>query len=134
MNNQTCPVIEQANKNKVHKIKIDYTVSEERLKDLFITAVEGGSNYWYQIESDTHGDYLKTMFTKGLEISNGRMYDKDHPEYVSEHISVETLLHGLKIMHDRYHHHWNYFMSENEDADTADVFLQCALFGEVIYG
>jgi hypothetical protein len=41
---------------------------------------------------------------------------------------------GLKVMHDKYPDHWADFKNDNEDNITADVFVQCALFGELIYG
>jgi hypothetical protein len=41
---------------------------------------------------------------------------------------------GLEIMATKYARHFADLVSENDDADTHDVFLQCALFGEVVYG
>lgn len=116
------------------QFSVNHTISEERIKDLIITAFEGGSNYWYQIESDTHGDYLKTLFKKGLEVSNGRMYDSNHPDYVSKFLNKEMILDGLKVMSSKYSRHYLDFTNENEDATTADVFLQCCLFGDILYG
>jgi hypothetical protein len=40
---------------------------------------------------------------------------------------------GLKVMAEKYPHHWQDFVSENDDAITGDVFLQCCLFGEIVY-
>jgi len=39
-----------------------------------------------------------------------------------------------KVMHDDYPSHYGDAISENDDAGTGDVYLQCCLFGEVIYG
>ena len=30
--------------------------------------------------------------------------------------------------------HWRNFINENDDAETADVWFQLAVFGEVVYG
>jgi hypothetical protein len=41
---------------------------------------------------------------------------------------------GLDIMRRDYPEQFAKVMSGDADADTADVFLQCALFGKVVYG
>jgi hypothetical protein len=33
-----------------------------------------------------------------------------------------------------YGRHFSDMIAENDDATTADVFLQCCLFGELVYG
>jgi hypothetical protein len=45
-----------------------------------------------------------------------------------------AILEGLRIMAEKEPRHFADFMTENDDADTGDVFLQCCLYGEVIYG
>lgn len=34
----------------------------------------------------------------------------------------------------KYPRHWADVLAENDDATTGDVFLQCCLFGECIFG
>ena len=41
---------------------------------------------------------------------------------------------GLQTMAEKYPRHWGDFIRENEDAITGDVFIQCCLLGEVVYG
>jgi hypothetical protein len=43
---------------------------------------------------------------------------------------------GLKLFatDEKVKHHWANFLSENDDAETGDVFLQLCVFGEVIFG
>jgi hypothetical protein len=41
---------------------------------------------------------------------------------------------GLQVMAEKYPVHFNNFDSDNFDAETGDVFLQCSLFGEIVYG
>jgi hypothetical protein len=36
-------------------------------------------------------------------------------------------------MTEKYTHHWRDLMAENDDATTADVFLQMSLFGDILY-
>jgi hypothetical protein len=41
---------------------------------------------------------------------------------------------GMDVMQEKYPQHWADIINESDDANTADVFLQCVVFGEVIYG
>lgn len=41
---------------------------------------------------------------------------------------------GLQIMADKYPNHFNDLVGCNGDAITGDVFIQCCLFGEIVYG
>jgi len=107
-------------------------MNKQTMQDLMICAFEGGSNYWYQIESNTHGSYLNALFGKGLQISNALIGGDDEPR--SHWLNIEMMKDGAKIMQDKYPRHYKNAMNDNADADTGDVFLQCALFGEVIYG
>ncbi len=49
-------------------------------------------------------------------------------------LNRESLVKGLQVMHDKCRRHFDDMINEHGDAITADVFLQCAVFGEVIYG
>ena len=55
----------------------------------------------------------------------------DEDELVLDRKACER---GLRVMSKKYPRHWGNFLAENEDAETGDVFIQCALLGEVIYG
>jgi hypothetical protein len=52
-------------------------------------------------------------------------------------LTREKLIAGLQKMHDLKHgeggHHWHNWMKENDDTITGDVYLQCCIFGEIIY-
>jgi len=37
-------------------------------------------------------------------------------------------------MAEKYPRHFHNFLEENDDAETGDVFIQCCLFGEIVYG
>jgi hypothetical protein len=49
-------------------------------------------------------------------------------------LNREAMEKGLSIMAKKYPLNFNKFMTENDDAETGDVFLQCALYGEIIFG
>lgn len=41
---------------------------------------------------------------------------------------------GLQVMASRWPDHFADLIADNDDACTGDVFLQCCVFGDVIYG
>ena len=112
--------------------------SEEQINDLLVTALEGGSNYWYMIEDQSDPDihpadliskedsegWIKFSCTED-EVVNGQK------EWIIKH---NDLRRAEKIMYKNYPHHFGDVLKEQSDAITADVFLQCALFGEVVFG
>lgn len=52
-------------------------------------------------------------------------------------LNMESIRKGLETMahlkQGEGGHHFGDFMAENDDATTGDVFLQCCLFGEIVY-
>lgn len=125
---------------------VNMQIADQRLKDLLCCALEGGSNYWYKIERFNYpqGQNQQTMplefrhlelpFVTGgsLTISDDSICDQGSVE--GEHtLDHDAMLRGLEVMREKYIKHYDDFMTGNEDADTGDVFLQCALFGEVVY-
>ena len=49
-------------------------------------------------------------------------------------LTREKLIAGLQVMASKYPRHFADVLNENDDAGTGDVFLQCCLFGEIIFG
>jgi len=120
------------------KIKIEVEVSDQRAGDLLCSAFEGGSNYWYFIEQVSpssagayyhekpfdHNGWVKIRTLEHEEV-NGQL------EWLLDRAACER---GLTLMAEKYPTHWSDFISENDDATTGDVYLQCCIFGEVVYG
>lgn len=118
-------------------------ISNQRAADLLCSAFEGGSNYWYMIES-----YVKP------EVEGKPWADEYTPAYISIPFSVggaviiedddgktftlnkAAIAQGKTLMEndERYSHYFADILNENDDAATGDAFLQLCLFGEVIYG
>lgn len=115
--------------------------SDERLQDLLCCALEGGSNYWYWIKSFNYPDN-ETKYSLGIEFAHlqlpfkggsltiGDRFDQ-LPDKTLDRAAIDR---GLQVMLEKYPKHYADFLHEDEDADTGDVFLQCALYGEVIFG
>lgn len=136
-------------------MKITENVPIERVHDMLVSAFEGGSNYWYMIVDEVvpekHTFTVKTWdykrekepsylhleeipFNEGgaLLINDEKADEPKLQEPVR--IDLETMEKGLQIMARDYKAHYADFLKENDDAETADVFLQCVVFGDVIYG
>ena len=117
-------------------------IPEQRVKDLLCNAFEGGSNYWYQILSFNYPKG-QTKESLGLEfphldlplVKGGSLTIKDmegdQPEAI---LDKAALYKGLQVMADKEPRHFADFMCEHDDVTTADVYLQCCLYGKVIYG
>lgn len=139
-------------------ISVDHEIKPSRVADLLVTAIEGGSGYWCAIdkarsskpaeltlpwgidkhtgEPEYHPWYISWPFSKdgnlALVIDDGESDPEEDPEVY--YINRESLVKGLMIMAQKYPAQFHDFLDENEDAWTADTFLQCCALGEVIYG
>lgn len=134
-----------------HTVQSPVEVSESRVRDLIVSAFEGGSNYWvgkidqkypnnlslkdfrtggkFSIPGDYYPGYILVPFQDGcsLEITP----DDETKSYT---LNAASMRRGLEMMVTKAHSHWVDFLNEDDDATTADVFLQLCLFGEIVYG
>lgn len=112
-------------------MKVQVEVPEKRIIDLFISACEGGSNYWCTevkpLGNRKGKDSAYTSMLDGFEISDGENKNRKH------RATPASIARGLELFVSEGRHFGD-FMSENDDATTADVFLQLCVFGKVIYG
>ena len=106
----------------------------ESVKDLIISAFEGGSNYWY---SDLRPDSKRTtirFWHAELPFRKGRaVYFKDS-EGEEYKLDLDAIERGLGVMAAKYPRHMSRLVTGHYDGYTADVLLQCAVLGDVIYG
>ncbi len=104
---------------------VNATITKTRVEDLLCSAYEGGSNYW--AESD--GPYTQAFEPGGVILHE---FEEDEPEDLL--LDVSAIEKGLGIMAEKYPRHFANFLSEDDDSTTGDVFLQCCLLGEIVYG
>lgn len=112
-----------------------------RVSDLLCAAFEGGSNHWYcelRVEQYPEGkskaDYDCWWIQVPLEEGGVLKFDlKDDFRNEEFRLNLEIITKGLRTMQDKYSWHWADFINENEDAETGDVFLQCCVFGDIVY-
>ena len=132
----------------------DFTTNHENLVNLLSVATYG--NGWPLIkayESDRDAGLFNDcecredkwakalMFGKGVVVCD--LYDDDaedfdgngkFPESAKHRITLDNVQKGLELMRDNYPRHYADLVEENDDAITGDVWLQLAVFGDIIYG
>jgi len=127
---------------EIKTIPVIVDVPEDTIDSLLTSAFEGGSNYWYRVEKKISGkedkaagcQYLGDYVLKGHGLIISDFYGAEKGDRVEKTLDREAVCRGLKIMADKYPHHFKDMMNDDGDATTGDVFLQCCLYGEIIYG
>lgn len=128
-------------------MKIEIEISQEKIRNLIITALEGGSNYWYFLGDDAvalikekspNGLIIALSERMGMAIENGAeipITDLEDEMEVLGNISMESIKKGLSLMASQQPEQFGNLQSENNwDAETADVFFQYAVMGELVFG
>jgi len=115
-------------------------IDPKKVQNLLTCAMEGGSNYWYNIVrydlatgvslDEFRFPHIEVPFRKGCAILIG----SDEYDEPPKRLDWGAMQDGLHIMQKDYLRHFNDFMIGNEDAITGDVFLQCCLYKEVVFG
>tara|TARA_B100002019_G_C21012672_1_gene470789 strand:- start:111 stop:494 length:384 start_codon:yes stop_codon:yes gene_type:complete len=122
--------VDKNNKN----FPVSFEVTQERVKDLLVNAIETAIYYWCQrVDCDFESD------SDGLNMYNDLDNDAWALVVTSDdgektRINKDSISKGLKLMAQEYPQHFLDAVTENDDAITADVFFQCIVFNDVIYG
>lgn len=118
-------------------MKIEIEITERRVGDLLIGALEGGSYHWiasfkrYSSRTRTSIDYWVWPFKEGCSLLiHGREYPSDDP-LTLDRAAIER---GLKLFPTRCPEQFGRWLAEQDDGVTGDLFLQLCLFGEIVYG
>ena len=125
-------------------------IKSERIEDLLVTALEGGSNHWLCLSSEelkNNAEKLKGETKAYRQIMLGAtlsVFDVEEPDHKLGDLNAITIVSALQAMangedlkgkkNDHLKTHFNNFVSENDDAETADVVVQIAVLGEIVYG
>lgn len=132
------------------KFNIQREVSRDVLENIFVTALEGGSNYWYYINNENGRRvrkavsreeepsfsmaFAKAILDKRISIEVHDIVDMENDEPVGV-INEQTIMDGLQKMVDAGDG-WALFdeIAEQGDAESSDVCFQYMVLGEVVYG
>lgn len=139
------------------QINVSVTAKPEDIAGLLCSGFESGVGYWCRIvdykEPEKrvpvldasassfgekpvvypHCDYPVSGGAVICRIDDGETEETDD-EYKPLVLDGAAVQRGLDIMATRYARHFADFVSGNYDATTGDVFIQCCLLGEIVYG
>jgi hypothetical protein len=133
-----------------YKIPTTVKITTQRIKDMLITALEGGSDYWLRVrvkdlnrlsEQFNNDRNMENLILAGASVP---IYDAEGQDGLLGHLSMLNIIMALSAMaqgenikeekNDRLKEHFDNFINENDDAETADVIVQIAVMESVVYG
>lgn len=104
-------------------LKVEVEVTYQHIKDMYETACFGGINYWCDsAEVDTNGDGTILGF-RFFDIEDGRWC----------YVEIEKFARAMVEYATEKKKTFAYLML-NYDVEDADIIVQKALFGKIIYG
>jgi hypothetical protein len=121
------------------------TFSNQIHENLVVTALEGGSNYWYFLGEDSIAiiknatKYSKQSLSVRTwnAVKNGAIipiYDVEKQSKKIGEFSLQNIERGENILVKKYPHDLAEIVTEEGDANTADVWFQLCTLGKVVYG
>jgi len=124
-------------------------MEREQLENVFVTALEGGSNYWCYVspeavslirkavskEDDRYlaSSMLKAILDHDVEVP---INDADAIDDVLGYMTRDNIQHRLEKLYEdeEYRDVLSAELEGYGDAETSDTIFQYLLFGDVIYG
>jgi hypothetical protein len=133
----------------MESISVSLLIEPSILENIFITALEGGSNYWLGIQFEDlqkiqqlySSEGVKTpssvaifraVMQKGVEIP---IFDIEENDLLGT-ISKQNIINGLQKLINDENYQYSLFneIAGDGDADTSDACMQYFVLGEVIFG
>lgn len=125
--------------------KKDCTVylSDERRLDMLTGAIEGGSNYWYFLPDVSMCDKYRKSKSEPLVDRMMKailvheiipVHDIENLEDFLGNISLSSIIKGEELMFKNHPKDFADILDENDDAETADIWFQLCVLGEIVYG
>lgn len=121
------------------RVPVNVFVTADKLQSALVSAFEGGSNYWIdRVEREVepsrpcvyHSDV--PFFGGALRIVVAGEY-RDEPKEIKL-LTLETLQAAVALLAEKWPHHAADLLGDSGDATTGDVLIQCAIFGDIIFG
>ena len=134
-------------KQKPIIVKTEHVIDMDMLNDVIVSAIEGGSNYWYFIAEEAYKTIKKYQkdgkcFSESIlpAILAGEkidIHDLEEQDEVIGTISLETLQERLQKMADDCRPEISIiyqYSDDDYDANDADVIFQYLCMGEIVFG
>lgn len=115
-------------------------INDDLHRDLLITALEGGSNYWYYIpdviktRKQSFSEAVWETIASGLPVD---VYDVEGDEEERDFlgtITLDSIEDADKILNDEFEDVYNRIVEEQFDAEDADIWFQLIVMKEVVFG
>lgn len=101
--------------------------SDELVGDVLVTAFEGGINYWCD-SGEVSGDKDLPYYWRFVHGGEAKIRDAYEGKYHT--LKRKDLVRGMRMTSSQRNTDWDI----DFDADDADMAVQFAVFGDVIYG
>lgn len=135
-----------ATKPTTFTINTKVEIPLHRVADMLCCAFEGGSNYWCVIKKTKAPEKFDFRFMPDLldKPCSYTDYPTNQGGYLivgdiegdeeDAMLNLASIHQGLQVMAEKYPRHFTDLLNDNDDAETGDVFLQCCLWGDAIFG
>jgi hypothetical protein len=130
------------------EIEVSLTISRDTLENIFITALEGGSNYWYFLPNKTvklvrrlvpkeNDECLSTAIFKAVFDLDATLsvHDLENPDEEIGLLRAETMAKriGELLKDESYRKALLAEMNGDGDVNTSDIVFQYITIGEVMF-
>lgn len=121
-------------------ISVRSHIKFEDIKNLLDSASRG-SAYWCRSDLAYESETDCALTPQGIEIEDceeteerfvGGIWKKYQPKI--HNLNLQMIKKGLTVMAKKFPNDFADFIKGDYDMNTGDTFLQCCIFGEVIYG
>jgi hypothetical protein len=121
-------------------------LTDQQIKNVIVTALEGGSNYWYYLPqesrfairsrvSEEENPYISEAITDAvLSGADVVIRDAEDDNEILGTLTSESIAKGLDIAIANYPEEIQDVITEDYDAGTADTLFQLFVMGEVVFG
>ena len=124
-------------------------MDRQLLENIFVTAIEGGSNYWYFINNANHHKIrkavpksddpyfatamLSAILDHGVEVE---VHDSENEDEVLGVLKLSDMDERMKELDKNPNFMWALEAEENGegDAETSDIIFQYLVMGDVCFG
>lgn len=126
-------------------ITVPVTIEKKKIAQLLACATESGSKYWVNVVGFAIPEGVIERFADDVRVYRyidfplnvgGAVHIASSldPGLGHKVLDLAALASGLSTMAALYPRHFADFLAGEEDATTGDVFLQCCLYGTVLFG
>lgn len=113
---------------------VQIEISRDEIENILINAFYSGIGQWAEVKKVNKPKDVEIACWEVSPISGGSILIYDFHEKKIYNLNLKKIEKGLKVMSQKFPKHFADFLSGNDDAITADVFIQCCLFQDIIYG